>query len=272
MASQTTFPHEARTAAEIYEETFVPTISEPVSRRLIELAALEPGERLLDLACGTGQLARAAAPAIGPTGEVVGVDISSEMIALARSAWSPDDVAGTWHEADATALPLEDDAFDCVCCQIGLMFVGDKPAALDEVRRVLRPGGRFVLSTPGPIQPIFEILDRALVEHVNPDLGGFVRAIFSLADPEAVRAMLDSAGFEDVEVEARAVTVAAGDPERFLWDYLGSTPIGGFVADAPEEVQRALHDDVVDQWRHLADSDGELAYDQPMVYARAASP
>lgn len=271
MNQQATFQQQTGNAAELYEQTFVPDIAEPVSTHLMALADLQPGERVLDLACGSGIIARKAAATVAPTGSVVGVDVSADMIAVARTHTPRGGATIAWHEADAAALPLDVDSVECVLCQMGLMFVNDRDAALAEVRRVLRPGGRLALDTPGAIQPPFEIFDRALVQHVNPDLGGFVRAVFSLHDPDGIAAMLRGAGFDDVDVETRVVELRLPTPAEFLWQYIGSTPLAMFVGSAPDDARRALEEDVVDQWQEFVDDDGHLRVDQPIVYATGTS-
>jgi ubiquinone/menaquinone biosynthesis C-methylase UbiE len=108
---------------------------------------------------------------------------------------------------DATALPFPDDSYDVALCQMGLMFIEDRAAALTETRRVLAPGGRLVINTPGRIQPAFELMEQAIVEHISPELGGFVRAVFSMHDPDAVATLLRDAGFEDVSSTVSIVTL-----------------------------------------------------------------
>ncbi len=258
-------PEPSVAAAELYESAFVPAVAIPVSGRLLDLARLRPGERVLDLACGTGIVARLAATRVEALGAVTGVDSSPDMIAVARRSPAAG-AAVEWREADAASLPLAADSFDCALCQMGLMLISDPAAALAEVLRVLRPGGRFVASTPGAIQPLFEVLGDALSRHIDANLGGFVRAVFSLHDPDAVAATLRDAGFAGVEAEERTVALDLPGPARFFGDYVGSTPLGYFVAEAPGEVRRALERDVVERWQELVDASGRLALDQPMVY------
>lgn len=133
---------------ENYERYFVPAIGEPVARDLIDRAALRAGERVLDVACGTGIVARLAAEQVGETGTVAGLDVNPGMLAVARSV-TPPETSIDWHEASAEDMPLPDDVFDVVLCQMGLQFMADKPAALSEMRRVLAPGGRIILNAPG---------------------------------------------------------------------------------------------------------------------------
>ena len=189
------------TAAENYQRHFVPAISTPVSVDLLRTADLKPGERVLDVACGTGLITRLAAEQVGPTGTVTGVDIAPDMIDVAKAVPAPVGSHIDWQVGDATALPFPDGSFDVVLCQMGLMFLEDRVEALREIRRVLTAGGRLVVNTPGSIQPLFELMEQAIVEHISPELGGFVRAIFSLHDPGVVGSLLRDAGLKDVSVD-----------------------------------------------------------------------
>ena len=128
-----------------YEHHFVPAIGAPMAAELVRDAALSPGERVLDVACGTGVVARLAAPEVRPGGTVVGLDIDAGMLAVARSAAEPG-ASIEWHEASAEAMPLPDAAFDVVLCQMGLQFMPDQLAALREMRRVLARGGRYKIN------------------------------------------------------------------------------------------------------------------------------
>ena len=141
-----------------------------------------------------------------------------------------------------------------------------------ETRRVLCTGGRVVVSTPGAAQPPLEILGNALAEHVSPQVGSFLRAVFSLHDPSAVAGMLVEAGFDDVQATTSVIPLDVPSPVEFLWQYIGSTPLGPVVNRASVETKSALERDVVGQWQAFVDGQGRLAIDQPMVYARATAP
>ncbi len=149
-------------AAENYERYFVPTIGIPFATALLEAAGLHRGERVLDVACGTGVVTRLAAEQVGSSGAVAGLDINPAMLAVARSV-SSSGAAIEWHEASAESLPLADGSFDVVLSSLGLQFVPDKASALREMRRVLAPGGRLAIATVGPTPPLFAILEQALV-------------------------------------------------------------------------------------------------------------
>lgn len=128
-------------AAEHYERYIVPTIFIPWSTDLLERAALQPGERVLDVACGTGVVARHAAQQVGSDGTVTGLDLNPVMLEVARTQAASSDAVVEWHQGDAGALPFDDAAFDVVLCQQGLQFFPDKVKALREMHRVLVPGG-----------------------------------------------------------------------------------------------------------------------------------
>lgn len=254
------------TAAETYERYFVPAIATPVSAPLLRAAALQPGERVLDVACGTGVIARLAAEQVGPTGSVTAVDLSPDMIAVASKQPTPTGAPIDWQVADATTLPLPDEGFDVVLCQMGLMFMEDRAGAVAQMRRVLDPGGRVVVNTPGAIQPLFQLMEQAIVEHISADLGGFVRAVFSMHDPEAVATLLREAGLVDVDATVSVATLQLPGPADFLWQYINLTPMAPFVAQASAEARAALER----QFAEAAASfvvDGRTPVDQPMVIA-----
>src|SRR5215472_13290367 len=108
--------------AQLFDQFFRPTLFTPWARSLLQRAAPQSGEQVLDLACGTGTVAQLAAPLVGAEGSVVGVDINPGMLAVAQGQPKPPGTAITWRQGDATALDLPDDSFDLVLCQQGLQF------------------------------------------------------------------------------------------------------------------------------------------------------
>src|SRR5436309_1061779 len=127
------------TGAEMYERGLVPAIFAPWATILIEQAALQPGDRVLDVACGTGVVARLAALQVGSTGQNIGLDNNTGMLAVARSLPPIPGVSLEWQEGNALAMPFADASFDVLLCQQGLQFFPDRSAALCEMHRVLVP-------------------------------------------------------------------------------------------------------------------------------------
>jgi SAM-dependent methyltransferase len=170
-----------------------------------------------------------------------------------------------------TSLPFPDGAYDVVLCQMGLMFMQDRRAAVAEMRRVTAPGGRVVVNTPGPIQPLFALMEQALVEHISADLGGFVRAVFSIDDPAELASLLRDAGLVDVTAEASSAPLELGEPAEFLWEYINLTPMGAFVAQAPARAKDTMERQVVTSWQPFI-VDEAMSISQPMVIASGRTP
>jgi ubiquinone/menaquinone biosynthesis C-methylase UbiE len=241
--------------AQNYQRYFVPTIGGPVADDLIAAAGLKPGERVLDVACGTGVIARLAAEKVGPDGSVTGLDVNPGMIAVARAA-TPEGLAIDWHEASAESMPLPDESFDVVFCQMGLQFMSNKLAALSEMRRVLVAGGRALINTPGPKPPLFAVMTEELGRHIGPEPARFGEVVFSLNDPDELQELMRAAGFRDASASARPKRLHLPLPADFLWQYTASTPMADGVAGAGEDACEALERSVVDRWQPFVTDDG----------------
>lgn len=253
-------------APENYQKYFVPVIGGPFAEDLIAEAAPRPGERVLDVACGTGVVARLAAERVGPAGSVAALDLNPAMLSVARSIPSTG-AAIRWYETSAESLPLPDAAFDIVFCQLGLQFVSDKSAAIREMRRVLAPNGRVLVSTPTPNE-FFDVLDAAMTRHVGNEAGGFVRMVFSLSDPRMLEQLFRDAGFADVTVRTYAKELRLPEPREFLWQYVHCTPLTGMLANLDAARISALEREVVDRWAQWSDAGG-MKHEQGMNLCRA---
>jgi ubiquinone/menaquinone biosynthesis C-methylase UbiE len=233
---------------------------------LLRAAALRAGERVLDVGCGTGIVARLAAEAVGSVGSVAGLDVEPGMLAVARSVAVGAGIE--WIEASAESIPLPDESIDVVLCQMSLQFVPDRPRSLEEMRRVLVAGGRFVLNVPGPTSSFFEPLSEALARHVDPKAAAFVERVFSLHDVDELTALLEGAGFQDVRVEAGKIELSLPPPKEFLWQYAAATPMAGIVMEAGEEARKELEREVVNAWRDYEVEEG-MEIHQRIVVATA---
>lgn len=250
-------------AAENYQTYFVPAIGRPSAAGLIEAAELEPGETVLDVACGTGVVARLAYEKVGAEGRVTGLDVNPGMIAVARAS-TPDEMDIDWIRAPAEDMPLPDDSFDVVLCGMGLQFFEDREAGLREMRRVLSDDGRAVLNLPGPIPPVFQVFERGLDRHLGPEAAGFAAAVFSLHDADELRDLAGRAGFGDVRVDSMVGSLPVGPPEEFLWQYVHSTPLAGALEAAGEERRAALEREVGERWSEFV-QDGSLVVEVRMT-------
>jgi SAM-dependent methyltransferase len=236
----------------------------PVGDLLFSAARLQPGERVLDVGCGTGPTTRRAAALVGPQGSVTGVDISPEMLAAARRATTLHDDAAPirWVEADAAAWDPGDERFDVVISECGVMFFTDPDAAFANLARVTVEGGRFCAAAwaERSRSPLFELpLSIALAEldraGVVVDVPSPMAGPYSLGDGPPVERMLAAAGWADVRWEAHPLRLAVGGgagpvdaargalefgPTRIVMDGVGD-PVRETVCDA---LARAFEDHV----------------------------
>jgi ubiquinone/menaquinone biosynthesis C-methylase UbiE len=258
--------HPAVPPAVNYQRFFVPAIGAPLAGGLVEAAALTTGERVVDIACGTGVVTRLAAERVGAPGVVTGVDVNPGMLAVARSIPSRG-AAIEWREADAAATGLPDAAYDAALCQMGLQFFTDRAAALRELRRLLTTGGRVAINVPGPMPEMFAVLEHSLADHVSREAAGFVAMVFTLAEPVELDALLEDAGFSRIAISRRRTVLRLPTPSDFLWQYLSSTPLAPAVAGAGDRARDALTREVVGRWTPFSGDDGAMALELEVVTA-----
>jgi ubiquinone/menaquinone biosynthesis C-methylase UbiE len=245
-------PHEgwqvSGTAAEAYERSVVPTLFTPWAHDLLTRAALQRGERVLDVACGTGIVARLAAAHVGVAGHVVGIDLNPGMLAVAR-AQTPASASAKveWRAGDANALPCDDATFNVVFCQQGLQFFPDKARALREMHRVLAPGGRLALSVwrSLPYNPYNRALADAVARHVGPDAGHGMRAPCGFGDAQALRTLLTTVGFRETSIHIMVLTMRHPSPAAYIAGQLAALPFAGAIKALETTAQTALHNDIL---------------------------
>jgi ubiquinone/menaquinone biosynthesis C-methylase UbiE len=234
-------------AAELYERYLVPAITGVWAADLVHRAGLRPGERVLDVACGTGVVARLAAERVGVRGGVVGLDLNTAMLAVARGLPPPTGATIAWTEASVLAMPFPDATFNVVLCQLGLQFFPDRPQALREMRRVLVPGGRVLLSVFGPLahNPAPRALAEALERHLGPHAGAIKRAEHELDDPAALDALVASAGFAEVRVATTTRRIRFPSPREYVRIQFAATPLASLIEEMPGDRQAMLVDAVI---------------------------
>ena len=231
-------------AAERYERWVVPFVSHPMVLPLLDLADLRPGERVLDLATGTGVLARLAARRVTPDGAVTGLDLNDEMLKVARELPLPPGLKIEWRQGSAQALPFDDGVFDVVVCQQGFQFFPDRMAALHEMRRVLRASGRVALSVFTGPSPYFMALRDAVARHVSAEAASSTAAGWSLRDAEVFGDLLAGAGFHNVVVHHVQLTLRLPAPDEFVLRHLSALPLGESAVGVGNEARAALIADV----------------------------
>lgn len=194
-------PQELLEAGRGYEDLFVPALFEPWTKHLIDGAAIREGSRVLDVACGTGVLARGALARTGATGHVVGADPAPGMLAVAKEIEPGID----WVLCGAEALDVDDESFDCVVSQFGMMFFQDRQKSADEMFRAMKPGGSLAIAVWRTVDhnPAYADIISVLEEQVGTAAADALRLPYSLGEAGKVTAVLDGSGFADITVEAK---------------------------------------------------------------------
>lgn len=246
--------------AEAYERDMVPGMFRRWADMLVKLAAPRPGERVLDVACGTGIGARLAAAAMAGEGRVEGLDVDAGVIELARRLSDAEGYAAEWHCGNALELPFEAGTFDVCLCLQGLQFFPDRVKGLREMRRVLKESGRLVASIWGPLElnKGHEAVVRAL-ECGGVDASSAKRAC-SLADPEEIKACAEKAGFGRIDLRFADGVSQFASIQSFLDGMTkGSPSTRHAVALLPDEARGRFFDDVRAALEPYV-ADGVLAY------------
>jgi SAM-dependent methyltransferase len=245
-------------APERYERNMVPAIFEPFAKGLLEFATLQAGEHVLDVACGTGVVARLAWPQVAPSGRVVGLDVNAAMLDIARSASAGEQAPIEWQEGDVASMPLADGAFDVTLCQHGLQYVPDRHAALTEMHRVLRASGRLVLSVWRPVEfnPGHAVFADVLERHVNEAAGATRRAPFTLSDRDEIRTLVAGADFHDIVVQLDVRVTRFPSAEAMVRIMMAGTPLAAAMAEADPAVLQTVIAEVTEGLSAYDDDQG----------------
>ena len=216
-------------AAERYESHFVPALFAEWAPRLIELAGVAPGHAVLDVACGTGIVARTVADAQRGHGRVVGVDLNEAMLDVARRV-RPDI---EWRQGDAACLPFPDSSFDVALCQMALMFFADRTQALREMGRVVTPEGTVAFSVPSRLesQPAYAPFVAMAARHAGPDAVGVLGTYFASGDLADLRRVVEAAGLGVAATRTHLGRVKCPSIDAFVVTEVEGTPLRERISD-----------------------------------------
>jgi ubiquinone/menaquinone biosynthesis C-methylase UbiE len=232
----------------------VPELFDPWAADLVDALGIRGGERVLDVACGTGLVTRRAAGRVAPGGTVVGIDRSEYLLEVARTA----DPSVRWQRGGASELPFDGASFDVVSCQQGLQVFPDRERALLEMRRVLVLGGRVGVSVWGPIgrNPAFAALADSLERRAGVRVAASVRWLFSLPEPEDLRALLAASGFGRIRVRSARRATRFPSVAEFLRRYVPGAPVGSATAHWSEDDWGQVVADLESDLRPWVDAKG----------------
>jgi SAM-dependent methyltransferase len=243
-------------AAELYERYVLRYILGPWVPQLLDVVGLQAGENVLDVACGTGAVARVAAQWVGVSGRVTGLDLNAGMLAVARSQPVPPGAAITWVERTALDTGLPDRSFDVVLCQQGLQFFPDGTGALREMRRVLVPRGRLAISVWRSTGVYNFAVGKALRQHISVDVGSRFCASRDVPCGEDLRRFAVAAGFQDVALHVQRMMVRLPSPHDFVLCHLAATPVASDVEAISDAARAALGCGVARQLSAYNEDDG----------------
>ncbi|MEQ6903440.1 methyltransferase domain-containing protein [Nocardioides sp. YIM 152588] len=248
-------------AAELYERFFVPALFDQWPGRLLDLAGVGPGDRVLDVACGTGVVARAARARVGAAGSVTGVDVNEGMLAVA--AREGPEVA--WLPGRAEALPVPSDSFDAVVCQFGLMFFTDPAAAVTEMARVVRPGGAVVVATWAglPETPGYAAMVDLLDDLLGAAAAGALTAPFTVGTPDALAAAVGDP-LDDLEVRRLDGVARFDSIDAWVTTDVRAWTLRDLIDD---EQLATLLDHARVRLAGFCDADGRVAFPAPALVA-----
>lgn len=260
---------ELKNTASSYEKLMVPALFESWADRVLDEVEIKPGDRMLDVACGTGIVARTAIKRSGNNGlSVTGLDPNPGMLAVAESKTSGPD----WKEGVAEALPFEDESFDVVVSQFGLMFFQDRSAALREMKRVLAPGGRMAVAVFDSLDnnPGYHSMTQAFARVVGEEVAEALRGPFSLGDTKELKALCSESGLSSAEVTSH------NDKARFpgvrtmvLADVKGWFPLVG-IHLADEQIDGVVHQ-LESALQKFSSSDGRLEFPMPAHFIKVSN-
>jgi len=244
MTDATRFQFHNPSVPKAYDEFLVPRLFEPWAKLLLDEADLRPGESVLDVATGPGTVARLAAVRVGAKGRVVATDIAQPMLDIAKAKSQPSAAAAAIDYLYSPAAPLAvpTGTFDAVLCQQGLQFFPDRPSALREMRRVLRPSGRTAIAVWGELErnQIYAAFHAALQATVRSDLAELITAPFSWPSGTALKSAAEDAGFRNVRLLTRSLSmVLEGGLEQAIQSF-AATPVAPGVGELPQDVQQAF--------------------------------
>lgn len=253
--------------AKAYEEHFVPALFAQWVPTLLDHAGILRGQRVLDVACGTGVAARAAAHRTGDASLVTGLDLNPAMLEVA-SGLQPDI---DWRAGDAAALPFGPEEFDAVMCQSALMFFADRPRAVSEMARVVARGGTVTLQSYSPVedQPGYAPFVDIVVRHAGEEARGLLDLYWSAGELAELTAWCEAAGLGDVRTDTRLGTASFPSVEALAETEIRGTPVSALV---PETAFDAI---VTDCRRGLAehiDTSGALALPIRATFVSARKP
>jgi SAM-dependent methyltransferase len=216
-------------AAEVYESCFVPAIFGAWASPVADAAEIRRGDKVLDVGCGTGVLAREALRRVGEEGQVVGLDLNEGMLAVAGRT----EPRIEWQRGDAASLPFEDMSFDVVVSQFALMYFPDRVASLREMWRTLAPGRRLAIAAWAPIDhaPGYQMLVEITVRRCGREAADVLAAPFVLGNRVELAKLLADSGISGADVTLHEGSIRFPSVKEFIRIEVKGSPLADMLSD-----------------------------------------
>jgi SAM-dependent methyltransferase len=239
--------------AHAYEDLFVPALFAQWVDPLLDCADVARGQRVLDVACGTGVVARAAARVVGPHGRVSGIDLNPAMIQVAQEV----DPSIDWRVGDAADLPYDSGSFDVALCQSALFFFPDASRAVREMARVVAAGGRVALQTYAGLdeQPGYGPFVEAVVRHAGPQARALLSTYWSMGDVDELCRLVEDSGLEVKETRSLLGSVKFPSVDALVHTEIQATPLAEQIS---ESAYRAVGEDARNVLARFVESSGAI--------------
>jgi ubiquinone/menaquinone biosynthesis C-methylase UbiE len=248
-------------AAENYEKISARYILGPWAQVLVGAAELKGGEKILDLACGTGIVSRAAAEQLGASGHITGLDSNAGMLRVAQRIGVQGSCTTDWVEGNACDMPLEDGIFDALLCQQGLQYFPDQAKAISECYRVLRAGGRACFNIWAGAGPYNEALARAIAMHIGDNEARQYSKSRDVPTAASLWQIFEDTGFGKIDVTVKEMLVRLPEIKKFAISHLNGNPISAAFNALSEDAQANLARDLAADIADFADGDDVVVPD-----------
>ncbi|MGH9231453.1 MAG: class I SAM-dependent methyltransferase [Acidimicrobiales bacterium] len=251
--------------AEIYEARFVPALFADWAPHVVDMGDVMTGQSVLDVAYGTGIVARTARERVGAEGWVVGADLNQAMLTVAERVCPDVEL----RQADVTALPFVDGTFDAVLCQMALMFFPDRVAALAEMGRVAKPRGTVVVMVPSSLgaQPAYRPLVELAARHAGPEAVAMLSSYWTCGDLDELLATVGAAGLDVLSTRTRMGTARFSSIDEFVAVEVESTPVRERLTDHEYDMLRREANDILGNFT-AAGASAEIPIEGHLVVAR----
>jgi ubiquinone/menaquinone biosynthesis C-methylase UbiE len=243
-------------AARKYESQKVTAIFRPLAEATIDTIEIGDDDEVIDVACGTGIVSRVFEGRFPGLRRIVGVDLSQGMIEQAQSLTASGTSGIEWYQSDVGELPFEDRSFTLAICQQGLQFFPARETALAEIRRVLKPGGRLVVTVWSRVSPLFLALAQALETHVSTEVAQRSLAPFTFNDEALIRSLIKGAGFGEVSVSNLTIMRKMAPAAQSIPAEIGGAPFAAEVDAKGEAVMQAIVESVDENLADFRSLDG----------------